>query len=272
MLSCILLFLREKRRKRKNGDDVVQPRYVYVLSDVHNDVIKLAKMLKIIDFDNEKDALYVLGDIFDRGEYPLQTYELIRTHQFQGENDLSPGIHCVKGNHDSWLAKGLAAYLSGQSASSFFNSLDIILNEAEDSKVMEILGWIMALPYQIELEYDSPYGRKRYLLAHGMTELPRDKYWRVARYFTMADDLDFAYIKQGIPGYVSLIGHNSTDNIREWIGEDERPTQTEIYFNRKEDPSVIAVDCGCGLNNLGRKRKSRLACIRLNDYRCYYVD
>lgn len=92
MLSCILLFLREKRRKRKNGDDVVQPRYVYVLSDVHNDVIKLAKMLKIIDFDNEKDALYVLGDIFDRGEYPLQTYELIRTHQFQGRMTCHPAF------------------------------------------------------------------------------------------------------------------------------------------------------------------------------------
>lgn len=250
---------------------MVQAKRVYVASDVHNNFDKLRGLLEKIRFNKNEDALFLLGDLFDRGPDPLACYDLVRKYQAQEMSDLSPGIHCVRGNHDDWLMRNLAIHLDGQRTFSAFNTLEILISEASNEKKLKIMRWIMSLPYQIELEFDSPYGKKQYLLAHGITTLPEEKEMRDARYFIMADDLDFTFIKQGIPGYVSLIGHNLTDNIREWMGEDEHPVQPEIYFNRRQDPSVIALDCGCGLNNLGRKRKGRLACIRLNDYRCFYV-
>lgn len=240
-------------------------------SDIHNSFDKFSNLLKKISFNEDEDALFLLGDLFDRGPDPLACYDLVRKYQAQEMYDLSPGIHSLRGNHDLWLMQNIAIYLDGRRTFSAFNTLDILINEASDEKKMEIMRWIMSLPYQIEFEFDSPFGKKQFLLAHGITSSPEEKATRNARYYTMADDLDFAYIKQGIPGYVSLIGHNITDNIREWMGEDIRPIQPEIYFNRIHDPSVIALDCGCGLNNLGRKRKGRLGCIRLNDYRCFYV-
>jgi len=250
---------------------MVRAKRVYVASDIHNNFDKLRGLLEKIRFNKNEDALFLLGDLFDRGPDPVACYDLVRKYQAQEISDLSPGIHCLRGNHDEWLMRNIAIHLDGHRAFSAFNTLDILINEASDEKKLEIMRWIMSLPYQIEFEFESPFGKKQFLLAHGITSLPEEKATRNARYFTMADDLDFAYIKQGIPEHVSLIGHNMTDRIRELMGEDERPVQPEIYFNHKEDPSVIAVDCGCGFSSYGRKRKMRLACIRLNDYKCYYV-
>lgn len=250
---------------------MIQVKHVYVASDIHNDYEKLSSMLEKINFKENEDALFLLGDLFDRGPDPIACYDLVRKYQVREMGTLSPGCHSLRGNHDDWLMRNLALYLDGQRTFSAFNTLEILINEASNEKKLEIMRWLMSLPCQIEFEFDSPYGKKQYLLAHGITSLPEEKEKRSARYFTMADDLDFTFIKQGIPGYVSVIGHNITDNIREWMGEDIRPIQPEIYFNRAHDPSVIALDCGCGLNNLGRKRKGRLGCIRLNDYKCFYV-
>ena len=39
----------------------------YVMSDIHGDYDKFKKMMKKINFNTEKDKLYVLGDAIDRG-------------------------------------------------------------------------------------------------------------------------------------------------------------------------------------------------------------
>ena len=43
----------------------------YVISDIHGCYDKFINMLKLINF-SEEDTLYILGDIFDRGDKPLQ--------------------------------------------------------------------------------------------------------------------------------------------------------------------------------------------------------
>ena len=80
------------------------PRYVYVLSDVHNCAKELLKMLRLIEFDFMQDELIILGDCFDRGTHPVQLFEFVTQHGCRDNSvPLSPGIRVLRGNHDIGL-------------------------------------------------------------------------------------------------------------------------------------------------------------------------
>ena len=51
----------------------------YVISDIHGEYLKLIKMLRKIHF-SEVDTMYVLGDVLDRGPYPIQVIRLMIRH------------------------------------------------------------------------------------------------------------------------------------------------------------------------------------------------
>ena len=68
---------------------------VYVVSDIHNDADGFKLLLKKIDF-KEDDILILAGDIFDRGNQPVELYFEILKH---------PNIQMIQGNHDVWLAR-----------------------------------------------------------------------------------------------------------------------------------------------------------------------
>ena len=48
----------------------------YVMSDLHGEYDKFIKMLTKISF-SDNDKLIIIGDIFDRGEKPLQILDYI---------------------------------------------------------------------------------------------------------------------------------------------------------------------------------------------------
>ncbi|MGF0555475.1 fructose-bisphosphatase class III, partial [Clostridioides difficile] len=68
------------------------------MSDIHGMYDKFISMLEQIDF-NSNDQLYILGDVLDRGEKPLEIIDYIREHK---------NIVLLKGNHElmfqeSWI-------------------------------------------------------------------------------------------------------------------------------------------------------------------------
>ena len=62
----------------------------YVMSDIHGNFDKYMEMLSLIEFTGN-DELYILGDIFDRGNDSLGILE----HIMKNKN-----IHLIKGNHE----------------------------------------------------------------------------------------------------------------------------------------------------------------------------
>ena len=52
----------------------------YVMSDLHGEYGRFLKMLKLIDF-KDTDILYILGDVFDRGNKPLEIIDYIVAHK-----------------------------------------------------------------------------------------------------------------------------------------------------------------------------------------------
>ena len=249
------------------------PRFVYILSDVHNCVNELIEMIRLIEFDYTQDELIILGDCFDRGPHPIELFDFI-TQYSHNENSvpLSPGIRALRGNHDHWLAQNLMRYLDGYRTFSMYNSLGIITRKEERATIMQMVHWIYSCPLHMEFSYTSPYGEKKFLLAHAMTATISEIGNKDTSFFLMGQELEFSYLKNGVDasqGTVSLIGHTPTNIIRAWVGEEYRPVKSEIWMNRHENPSVIAVDCGCGFR--GDDKKNRLGCIRLNDYQTFYV-
>ena len=74
---------------------IVNNKNVYVVSDIHNDADGFKKLLKQINFSKE-DILIVNGDIFDRGEQPVELYFEILKHE---------NIYVIQGNHDVWVKR-----------------------------------------------------------------------------------------------------------------------------------------------------------------------
>ena len=121
----------------------------------------------------------------------------------------------------------------------------------------KLAGWIDGLPRYMIIECAG----NRFMLAHAITsETPE---YKSEHFFTMGE-ADFFYMKNGIPDYISVIGHTTTDYIRFFMGE-EREKKNTIWVN--EERTVFAIDCGCGFG----EKASRLACLRLNDFAVYYI-
>nr|MCR5735353.1 metallophosphoesterase [Lachnospiraceae bacterium] len=76
----------------------------YAIADIHNDRIRLEKMLKKIGFSDE-DRLYVIGDVFDRCEQDADPVGVYNTLLGLGER-----CSFVRGNHDEWLARYIKEY------------------------------------------------------------------------------------------------------------------------------------------------------------------
>lgn len=77
---------------------------VYVVSDIHNDADRFKLLLEKIDFA-EDDILILAGDIFDRGNQPIELYFEILKH---------PNIQVIQGNHDVWLAREIMEKYAGE--------------------------------------------------------------------------------------------------------------------------------------------------------------
>ena len=230
----------------------------YVLSDIHNDNVKFSQMLKKISFHKASDRLFVLGDLFDRASYNPDPWGVYNTV-------LSLGDSCtvIRGNHDEWLADYIIRYLKTPEKkrqnlpSSYYNTFAILKKQITEVDLRNLAIWIKEKPLQISVRV----GDTDYLFAHAETSDPGSM--REKDLYLMGN-VGFSFLKNGIPGYVSICGHSPTDRIRLWYGDEYRPKKLEIWKNPER--SVYMIDCGCG-----KYDGCRLGCLRLEDKKEFYV-
>lgn len=225
---------------------------VYVISDIHNDYVNFRKMLKKIEFQ-ESDTLYIVGDVFDKGylPQPLELYREILKYK---------NIHVLRGNHDNWLAESIRFAVKHVTVRPMADSYYILKNRLSEQELLELEQWITSLPLQAEIEVEDT----KYLLAHAQTAKWSEK---MSEDVFLMGNFDKTYYEYGIRGVVSIVGHTTTDVIRSWMGERQRKPY-EVWCNRFKNLYVI--DCGNGIRKPG-KFGPRLACMRLNDRKVFYV-
>lgn len=66
----------------------------YIVSDLHSHLTPLLKALKRNNFNEDKDTLVVLGDVFDRGDESVKLYEYLTSLKH---------LILVRGNHEDLL-------------------------------------------------------------------------------------------------------------------------------------------------------------------------
>lgn len=217
---------------------VINNAKVYIMSDIHNDYDSYHKLLDRIHF-SYNDYLIIAGDIFDRGDKPVELY-----FDLKGRKN----VFCVQGNHDDWLHNRiLSEYQNKDLPFLKYNSFDILRERLTEVDMLNVAQWIDEMPIYIQLTLDG----KKYQIAHAQTyPMPCNIFNK--RKILMGDMYyeEFLQGKQELKDVISVVGHTPTDNYKIW---------------KSATGNTVRVDCGNGYSD------GQLGVIRLNDMTEFYV-
>lgn len=224
-------------------DLVVQNKRVYVISDIHNDADGFQAILKKIDFSPE-DILIINGDIFDRGEKPVELYFEILKYS---------NIYVIQGNHDVWVAREIREKFAGEKVGQYisYNTVSIMEKRLTPVDLLNLAAWIESKPYYINLELNGV----KYQIAHAQTYLSPERLWDKSKIYM--GDSHYAWFLQGLEEhdkFISVVGHTTTDDRRIWTSPSGR---------------TIRTDCGAGYKCYNCA--GCLGAIRLNDRQEFYA-
>lgn len=231
----------------------------YVMSDLHGRYQEFQKMLEMIDF-SETDMLYILGDIIDRGDGPIEILEQLMGMQ---------NVVILAGNHELMLCD-CCKFLMQEVTEESIDQLDLMtfrmfmnwqynggattlkgLQRLDVKRRREIIEFILDFEAYVELEIEG----KSYILVHaGLGNFsPEKNLWdyEIEELVWKRPD----YTQQYFNNRYVITGHTPTQVI-----QGAKPGY--IYQNQNH----IAIDCGAG--TIG----GRLACLRLEDMKEFYVD
>ena len=234
--------------------------FTYVMSDLHGEYDKYVKMLEKINF-NEKDILYVLGDVVDRGKNPMKILL---------DMMLRPNVFPLLGNHDLIALNVLEA-------------LKYELSE-KNGKVSENLAMILGA----WLEEGGATTVGEFYTLTGEQQYAVIDYLKEFSLFEIAETEDKAFV----------LVHSGLDNYRpdkklcEYT-EDEllfcRPSPSEKYFEDDEDiyvvmghtptpifpgwgkPEILKNGKNIFIDCAACNPKGKLACLCLETMEEYYI-
>ncbi|MCD7819635.1 MAG: metallophosphoesterase [Lachnospiraceae bacterium] len=247
---------------KNEADKVVNRRgaMIYVISDLHGCLREFKQLLKSIHF-SEKDELYILGDMMDRGSEPIKLIQLLMMYG---------NIYPIMGNHDYMALKvlsklnfeiseeSLAALSSddlmdylywtqdgGEITARQFTALD--MESRED--ILEYLG-------ECSFYEEIMLNGRRYVLVHaGLDHFEEnrelDSYGLAELIFVRADYTRRYFTDENT--YL-ITGHTPTRTIRE--------DRKDLVY---QENGHIALDCGCVYGG-------KLAAFCLDNRQIYYVD
>ena len=232
---------------------------IYAISDLHGEYDKYLAMLRKINF-SDSDQLYVLGDVVDRGKKPVEILQDMRRR---------PNVIPIMGNHDkmaidvlTWLLQEITEQSIHQSVNqeSMYQYMVWQMNGSQTTidgfyrlpreERNALLGYMRKFaPYKV-----VETGGRRFILVHaGLGHFSRDKSLDDYSLQDLAF-VRFNYSVQYFGGDVYIItGHTPTITIT---------YKAEIYHSCNN----ICIDCGAVFPS------GRLACLRLDDMKEYYVD
>lgn len=218
----------------------------YVMSDLHGCYDEFIKMLKLINF-GEDDEIFILGDIFDRGNKPLEILDYIVSHK---------NIHLIKGNHEKFFEE---FYESGDAQLWYYNggktTYEGMVHQSHYFSDALYL-YIKKLPYIKVVD--------KFILAHAGVYFPENYEELTIDEFIKLQEEDFCLWDRSnidnekrFKDYTIIVGHtpvqaitNSCDNVK-IIHKD----------------GTIYIDCGC----VFEKANGKLACLCLDTMEEFYI-
>ena len=216
----------------------------YVMSDIHGNFDKYIEMLKLINF-SESDELYILGDIFDRGNDSLGILE----HVIKNKN-----IHLIKGNHEQMYIECYEEEFRdvyGWFCNGGMVTFDQIVSKGH-IYTDGVYKYIKKLPYIKVVD--------KFILVHAGLHLPYNLNELTLEGLLNLQEEDIClWTRSNIDkerrfeDYTIISGHNTVQSIEK--------SSNKILHREGH----IYIDCGCGFED------GRLACLRLDDMKEFYI-
>lgn len=229
---------------------------IYVMSDIHGNFNKYEKMLMLINF-SEEDELYVLGDVIDRGAEGVRILKDIMNR---------PNIHMLMGNHELMAVETLLA----ENEETEWEKLDLwkwnggartywdmmMLGTRKRDRMVDFL---VNLPVSADIEVNG----QKFHLVHGFpADDLKDQVWGRPNLDTQNPFTDRKLIIGHTP--VMLLHGDMNREIEKYI---RKLSKTGEHCKIEHAQGFIDIDCGCGTGY----PEARLACIRLDDMKEFYV-
>lgn len=237
---------------------------IYVMSDIHGNLRRFESVMKQINLQPD-DTLYILGDVIDRWPYGIKILRRIMK---------MPNVKMLLGNHELMMLEALDenGYVSKNAIGRFGRKIDIWYNNGgmvthnyikhlSIPMRREIIEYLKSLP----VSYDFDFHGMHYKLVHAA---PPEWYETSDRYYS--NEKEYAVWERRYPAYGNtetytvIFGHTPTIHF-----QSENPM--EIHY----EEFAIGIDCGAGGAEyvpVQRKRKGRLACLRLDDLNEFYSE
>ena len=230
----------------------------YVMSDIHGEYEKYKKMLDLIHF-SDRDTLFVLGDVVDRGPHPVKVLKDMMTRS---------NVYPIMGNHEFialYVLEKLNLDITEENLASLTTEdiADILawLNDGGETTLAEFQK-LSKEERQNLMEYLSEFswyetidiGSRSFILVHaGLGNFRRDK--KLCEYSidelleTRADPNNRLFDDKNI---FLIVGHTPTPLIN---------GIPEIYHGA----DTICIDCGACFEG------GKLACLCLNTMQEFYI-
>lgn len=262
----------------------------YVISDIHGCFHEFLSMLKKISF-SDTDCLILAGDSIDRGK---QSYQMFKWMEQSPQNALF-----LRGNHEEEFAAYINLMLlidrkeeldtdfsSHADAEALYESVKYLFRQREllavyfdlygtignlleqsDVTMNDLCRWsemIRKMPYYQKVEVE---GRKYIVVHAGYADSPEN----IDAHFGSMEQF-YLYAREescqsgGVPHGTIIAGHTPTivkESFAYNAGDVFR------YYDKEKDCIFYDIDCGCAFRN--RDSNAKLACIRLEDEKIFYI-
>lgn len=219
----------------------------YVMSDLHGCYDSFLLMLETINLTND-DTLYILGDVIDRGDKSLEIIDYIVS---------KPNIVWLKGNHEEFLIDSVETkdsqlwFINGG-----YTTFQQITYKGGETYLNQLYEYIKKLPV-IKIVGE-------YILVHAGIDIPDNTDGLdIEKLIALQDKDTMLWSRKHINNECNFL------NYKVVCGH----TPVQTIMKSKEDVRIIHrkgyiyIDCGC----VYKQANGKLACLRLDDLKEYYV-
>lgn len=222
----------------------------YVVSDIHGYYKRFLELLEKINF-SEKDTMYILGDIIDRGPEIAELVEFVVN---------TPNIKMILGNHEDMFLTYYDTKSYDDKELWYYNGgavTDMAFSKLPKEKVKNYINYFEGLPIELEIEVNN----QKYLLVHGNYVTDREKkYLSPFEYRFQVIWSRVSKRDKGPKDKIVIFGHTPT---HKYMGN-EKP------FTIWKNGNIIGIDCG--MAKIARYGdKSRIGCLCLDTMEEIYV-
>jgi len=218
----------------------------YCISDIHGCLDEFNALVEKINFNPEYDTLYILGDVIDRGDYPIGCLQYIMKNK---------SMQFILGNHERMMLDyfdeannevGKDMWLHNGS-----DSTEIQLLALPKEERAALLEYLKTCPLYKTIDVNG----RAFFLSHAGLDVRKPIPKQTVHNLTWSRESFLQ--KRALKTHICIHGHTPTHYLN--VGENDCSVWVDMRHKDK-----ICIDCGCVYGGA-------MAALRLDDFAVFYA-